>query len=452
MKKEAARQARGDGARDGQEAARDSAGALSKEPSKRSGLPSAVRARLTRDRGRRRARPRSSWTSKGNEHAMRLTTETMREPRPGVRREVARYPEGLCQGAEAPAGGVRTSRRMKWDQVYQQRSSTTRSGSSRAVDHARRCTRRRSSAPAWRATRSCAQAEAVDAQTIEQKVAVEQRKMEIEVDYLQKIHEIKMELFDLETSTPGAPGRIGVEAARLQGRRDRARIAELRAERRRDPQASRRSEATTTPSPRRGRTRAIRQAQMIRDEQPADLRLPQAAGGRRVRRAAVEVAVGVVRHRQLVQDRDADGHQGRGHVARGGHADADVHRHEGVACRRRRRWRWRRWLALARRAWPASARSRCSAAAAGRSLAAWVGGWSTPPFLPGGSAAGGATGGAGGAGSLLSGAGLAGSLAGLKSFAGHRRQRPDRRRHGDHLGRRHDGPEALRDRASRTPR
>lgn len=44
------------------------------------------------------------------------------------------------------------------------------------------------------------QVEATNAQTIQQKVAVEQRKAAIEVEYLQKVHEVKNKLFDLETS------------------------------------------------------------------------------------------------------------------------------------------------------------------------------------------------------------------------------------------------------------
>ncbi|MBI4875415.1 MAG: hypothetical protein HY822_12345 [Acidobacteria bacterium] len=42
--------------------------------------------------------------------------------------------------------------------------------------------------------------EATDAQTLRQKLAVEQRKMGIEVDYLERVHEIKLRLFHIETS------------------------------------------------------------------------------------------------------------------------------------------------------------------------------------------------------------------------------------------------------------
>ena len=42
--------------------------------------------------------------------------------------------------------------------------------------------------------------DAGNAQTIEQKVAVEQRKAAIEIEHITRVHEIRMRLFDLETS------------------------------------------------------------------------------------------------------------------------------------------------------------------------------------------------------------------------------------------------------------
>ena len=42
--------------------------------------------------------------------------------------------------------------------------------------------------------------EAYDAQTLEQKIWVEQQKAQIEIDYLERVHEVKQRLFDLETS------------------------------------------------------------------------------------------------------------------------------------------------------------------------------------------------------------------------------------------------------------
>lgn len=66
--------------------------------------------------------------------------------------------------------------------------------------------------------------DATNAQTLEQKVAVEQRKAAIEIEYLTRVHEIRMRLFDLETSrmayAPEASSRLNtfrLNARRLNG-------------------------------------------------------------------------------------------------------------------------------------------------------------------------------------------------------------------------------------------
>jgi hypothetical protein len=71
------------------------------------------------------------------------------------------------------------------------------------------------------------QAEAADAQTLEQKLALEQRKAAIEIEYFERVHEIKQRLFDLETSRmvleeEANLRRLGYRADEIQ-----ARIAEL---------------------------------------------------------------------------------------------------------------------------------------------------------------------------------------------------------------------------------
>jgi len=73
--------------------------------------------------------------------------------------------------------------------------------------------------------------DATNAQTLEQKVAIEQRKAAIEIEYVTRVHEIRMRLFDLETSRmvieeEAAMKRLGYRADEIQ-----ARIAELTAQR-----------------------------------------------------------------------------------------------------------------------------------------------------------------------------------------------------------------------------
>ncbi len=105
--------------------------------------------------------------------------------------------------------------------------------------------------------------EAADAQTLEQKVAVEQRKAAIEVEYLTRVHEIRMRLFDLETSRmvieeEAQLKRLGYRADEIQ-----ARIAELTAQR--DEIRRFQQEATDAAIQGARENAAIRQAQLIRD-------------------------------------------------------------------------------------------------------------------------------------------------------------------------------------------
>jgi Holliday junction resolvasome RuvABC DNA-binding subunit len=105
--------------------------------------------------------------------------------------------------------------------------------------------------------------DATNAQTLEQKVAVEQRKAAIEIEYLTRVHEIRMRLFDLETSRmvieeEAALKRLGYRADEIQ-----ARISELTTQR--DEIRRFQQEATDAAIQGARETAAIRQAQLIRD-------------------------------------------------------------------------------------------------------------------------------------------------------------------------------------------
>jgi hypothetical protein len=105
--------------------------------------------------------------------------------------------------------------------------------------------------------------EATNAQTLEQKVAVEQRKAAIEIEYLTRVHEIRMRLFDLETSRmvieeEATLKRLGYRADEIQ-----ARIAELTAQR--DEIRRFQQEATDAAIQGARENAAIRQAQLVRD-------------------------------------------------------------------------------------------------------------------------------------------------------------------------------------------
>jgi len=106
--------------------------------------------------------------------------------------------------------------------------------------------------------------DATNAQTLEQKLAVEQRKAAIEVEYHTRIHEIRMRLFDLETSRmvieeEANLSRLGYRVDEIQ-----ARIAELTAQR--DEIRRFQQEATDAAIQGARESAAIRQAQLIRDQ------------------------------------------------------------------------------------------------------------------------------------------------------------------------------------------
>jgi len=105
--------------------------------------------------------------------------------------------------------------------------------------------------------------EAVDAQTLAQKVAVEQRKAAIEVDYLERVHEIKMRLFDLETSRMVLEEEANLRRLGYRADEIKPRIAELTQQREEIRQAN--QEATDAAIDAARQNAANRTAAMVRD-------------------------------------------------------------------------------------------------------------------------------------------------------------------------------------------
>jgi hypothetical protein len=106
--------------------------------------------------------------------------------------------------------------------------------------------------------------DATNAQTLEQKVAVEQRKAAIEVEYLTRVHEIRTRLFDLETSRMVIEEEANLKRLGYRAEEIQARIAELTAQR--DEIRRFQQEATDAAIQGARETAAIRQAQLIRDQ------------------------------------------------------------------------------------------------------------------------------------------------------------------------------------------
>ena len=73
--------------------------------------------------------------------------------------------------------------------------------------------------------------DSVDARTIQQKVAVEQQKAQIEIEYLQKVHEVKQALYDIDTRRMLLEEELTLKRLGYNADEIRARIADLKQER-----------------------------------------------------------------------------------------------------------------------------------------------------------------------------------------------------------------------------
>jgi hypothetical protein len=69
--------------------------------------------------------------------------------------------------------------------------------------------------------------EGADAVTLEQKVAVEQQKAQIEIEYLEKVHEVKLRLYDLDTSRMLMEEELNLKRLGYKADEIKARIAEF---------------------------------------------------------------------------------------------------------------------------------------------------------------------------------------------------------------------------------
>ncbi|HOQ47920.1 MAG TPA: hypothetical protein PK157_21605 [Bryobacteraceae bacterium] len=154
--------------------------------------------------------------------------------------------------------------RLAWEtELYQRRLANDEDTARRVLEHTERVYGFEEQRAGWVRDAQLRQAEATDAQTIEQKVALEQRKMEIEVAYLERVNEIKQRLFDMETSRMVLEEEANLRRLGYRADEIRARIGELtqqREEIRRQQQ-----EAIDAAVQAARENAAIRQTEMIRD-------------------------------------------------------------------------------------------------------------------------------------------------------------------------------------------
>jgi len=120
--------------------------------------------------------------------------------------------------------------------------------------------------------------EGVDAQTLEQKIAVEQRKAEIEIDYLEKVHEVKQRLYDMDTSRLLLEEELTLKRLGYQADEIKARIAELSQQR--EDIRRQNQEATDAAVQAARESAANRAAQLVREHNRTIFEsLKQQAGG-----------------------------------------------------------------------------------------------------------------------------------------------------------------------------
>jgi hypothetical protein len=254
--------------------------------------------------------------------------------------------------------------------------------------------------------------EGYDAKTIQQKVWVEQQKAQIEIDYIEQVHEIKQRLFDLETSQRVMDYEL--EMKRLGYRADeiQARIAEYTQQREAIRQAN--QEATDASVDAARQNAANRTADLIRDHNQRifDSLKRQAEGvfdALVTKSQSVWSAIGnsfktamLTAIKEVVTSQVARALMGLFGATRG-YAPAGAGGGGGVLG-----------------ALFGGIGIFGGGGTGGGGFPGLPGPGGTPPFLPGGAGASGGGGASGGfgTGGILSGANWAASLANLKSFAG----------------------------------
>jgi hypothetical protein len=165
-----------------------------------------------------------------------------------------------------------------WTEMYQRRLQFEGEVAQRNVEHAEQVYGYQEQRAGYGRDAQLRAVEATNAQTLAQKAAVEQRKLEIEVEYIERVSEIKLRLFDMETSRMALEEeatlrRLGYRADEIQ-----ARIGELTQQR--EDVRQQQQEGTEAAVEAARENAAIRQANLIRDHNRQIFdSLKQQAGG-----------------------------------------------------------------------------------------------------------------------------------------------------------------------------
>lgn len=214
------------------------------------------------------------WTTfvdeRGNEQRIALTRKAWENVIGELRERLANWQKevqetnrkNLAEYLAAEEEAAR--RRMELDaQVFAQRLAHNEEISKRNLDHLEQMLGIEEQRAGIAREAQLRALDATNAQTLEQKLAVERRKAAIEVEYLTRIHEIRMRLFDLETSRMVIEEEANLKRLGYRADEVQARIAELTAQR--DEIRRFQQEATDAATQGARETAAIRQAQLVRD-------------------------------------------------------------------------------------------------------------------------------------------------------------------------------------------
>jgi hypothetical protein len=215
------------------------------------------------------------WTTfvddRGNEQRIALTQKAWENVIGELRERLANWQKevqetnrkNLAEYLTAEEEAAR--RRMELDaQVFAQRLAYNEEISKRNLDHLEQMLGIEEQRAGIARDAQLRALDATNAQTLEQKLAVEQRKAAIEIDYLTRVHEIRMRLFDLDTSRMVIEEEANLKRLGYRAEEIQARIAELTAQR--DEIRRFQQEATDAAIQGARETAAIRQAQLIRDQ------------------------------------------------------------------------------------------------------------------------------------------------------------------------------------------
>jgi hypothetical protein len=155
-------------------------------------------------------------------------------------------------------------RRLAWDtEVFQRRIENDAEIARRNLDHLAQVYSFEEQRAGFGRDAQLRALDSYDAQTLTQKMWVEQRKMEIEVDYLDRVNEVKQRMFDMETSRMVLEEEANLNRLGYRVDEIKARIGELTQQR---DELRRQQQETTDAAVQAARENAsIRQAQLIRD-------------------------------------------------------------------------------------------------------------------------------------------------------------------------------------------